>query len=215
MESSKADGKSSVTQLISSDSTITQTLKRLFENRKSQILIAIIILLLASRLYLPYTGMRAPLPQGELVSGQAAQKGVSGLSEVLEYQNLLERQLSETLQSISGAGKVVVMLTLSSTSSVNIANNVQEVTRSSTENSSGGLTTKVTSEKTYSAQPVMLRVGSSVEEVIKLEERTPNINGVVVTATGATNPAVRAALSQAVQTILSLPAHRVNVFPGK
>ena len=47
------------------------------------------------------------------------------------------------------------------------------------------------------------------------EELAPEIQGVVVVASGATNGYVRQLLTETVMTILGLPAHRVLVISGE
>lgn len=203
----------STTSNAATESTIVQTLKRLMENRRAQVLMALVFFLIAIRLYLP--AVSGPVPDAALVSGVTV-PGTSenSLAALLQYQNTLEKQLGDTLQQISGAGKVTVMLTLAATNDVNIAQNIQETKRSTEEkDASGG--TKVTTEQVMSAQPVMARGAAAYEGIIRLKETTPAINGVIVVATGADYPLVRAELSKAVQTILSLPAHRVSIFSGK
>ena len=51
------------------DSTVVQTLRRLLENRKTQVLLALVLLLVAIRLYLP--ALSSPVPDASLVSGVA------------------------------------------------------------------------------------------------------------------------------------------------
>ena len=195
------------------DSTVTQTLKRMLENRKTQVIFALVLLLIAIRLYLPASS--GPVPDASLVSGVTSSSTLeNSLTAMLHFQNTLEKQLGETLQQISGAGEITVMLSLATSNDASIAQNIQETQRSTEEkDASGG--TKVTTEQVLSSQPVMARSATSNEGIIRLKETAPQINGVVIIATGASNPVIRAALSQAVQTILSLPAHRVSIFPGK
>lgn len=192
------------------ESTLVQTVQRLIENKKVQLVVALILVLLAIRLYFPAESA----PDAHLVnaSNQSAAQNTAAILAIQQYQNSLEKQLEAVLTQIKGAGKITVMLTLASSNDVELANNMQQTSRLTEEKDTTG-TTKVTKEETYSSQPVMSR-NTSGETVTKLKEITPEISGVVVVSSGANDVKVQAALTQAVQTILSLPAHRVRVFQG-
>jgi len=194
---------------LKSDSTVVQTLQRLIENKKVQLVAALILMLLAIRLYFPAQGT----PDAQLVSGNTAttSQTTTALS-ILEYQESLSKELESLLSQIQGAGKVNVMLTLASSNDVHVAVNMQQTSRTTEEKDTTGVT-KVTKEETHSSQPVMSR-NTSGDSVVKLKELMPQISGVVVVASGAKDSRIQASLASAVQTILSLPAHRVRVFPG-
>lgn len=196
---------------IKADNTLTQTVQRLIENKKVQLVLALILVLLAIRLYFPAT---AP-PDAQLVQGSASgnTQTHAAIVAMQQYQDSLEGQLESVLGQIKGAGQVTVMLTLASSNDVEVASNTQDTSRTTEETDPSG-TTKVSIEETHSSQPVMAR-NTGGDSVVKLKELTPQISGVVVIASGANDPKMQASLTQAVQTILSLPAHRVRVFPGK
>lgn len=197
---------------LRAETTLVQTMQRLIENKKVQIILALVLVLLAIRLYFP----AAPTtPDAQLVdAGENAKTGqsVSTIAAIQQYQASLEKQLGIVLSEIKGAGKVTVMLTLASTNDILAATNLVETTRTSEEKDSTG-TSKVTVEESHSSQPVIARI-SGGDTIVKLKEILPEVSGVVVIATGANDARLQATLSQAVQTILSLPAHRVRVFPG-
>ncbi|HCF51291.1 MAG TPA: stage III sporulation protein AG, partial [Syntrophomonas sp.] len=48
-----------------------------------------------------------------------------------------------------------------------------------------------------------------------VEEKTPEVLGVLVVAAGASNVAVKEQLSSATATLLNIPLHRVMVVAGK
>ena len=199
--------KKSPSKRATKNSSIVATLQELIQSRSSQLIIVLVVFLLAIRLYLPAV-TPSPPPEAPVVL-----KASEVQDDMITYQKSLERQLEEILQTMEGAGRVAVMLTVDSATDTEIARNLQETSRSIEEKD--GTMVRITREQTFSAQPVMARTGSNDQGVITLRENTPRINGVVVVASGANNAVVRAQLAQAVQTILSLPAHRVRVFPGK
>ena len=197
---------------LKADNTLVQTVQRLIENKKVQLILALILVLLAIRLYFPAA---APGPDAELVraSASSSTQTNAAIQAMQTYQGSLEKQLESVLGQIKGAGQVSVMLTLASSNDVEVASNTQATSRTTEEKDPSG-TSKLTTEETHSSQPVMAR-NTSGDSVVKLKELTPEISGVVVIASGASDPKMQASLTQAVQTILSLPAHRVRVFPGK
>ncbi|KAF0197414.1 MAG: stage III sporulation protein AG [Bacillota bacterium] len=196
---------------LKADNTLIQTLQRLIENKKAQLILALILVLLAIRLYFPAT---AP-PDAQLVKASVSGNTQPNAAIVArqQYQESLEGQLESVLGQIKGAGQVTVMLTLASSNDVEIASSTQQTSRTTEDKDPSGAS-KVSQEETLSSQPVMAR-NTSGDSVVKLKELTPEIRGVVVVASGANDPKMQASLTQAVQTILSLPAHRVRVFPGK
>lgn len=195
---------------LKADNTLVQTLQRLIENKKVQLILALIMVLLAIRLYFP----ASTVPDAQLVNANSPSntQANAAIMAVQQYQSSLEKQLQSVLGSIKGAGQVTVMLTLASSNDVEIASNTQATSRTTEEKDASGMS-KLTTEETHSSQPVMAR-NTSGDSVVKLKELTPEISGVVVIASGANDPKMQASLTYAVQTILSLPAHRVRVFPG-
>ncbi len=116
----------------------------------------------------------------------------------------LEKRLEDILSDIEGAGEVSVMISYDSTSEKELAYETS-ASRSSKDSSSG-----VTSEESEDKSAVMTDGSPTV-----LKERYPAVRGVIVTAEGAGDPAVKASLSQGVAAVLDVPAHRVCVYSKK
>jgi len=192
------------------ENTLIQSVQRLVENKKVQLVLALVLVLLAIRLYFPTT---AP-PDAQLVQAPATgTQSNAAITSMQQYQDSLQKQLESVLGQIKGAGQVTVMLSLASTSDIELAANTQVSSHTTEEKDAAGMS-KTTTEETHSSQPVMARTTGG-DSVVKLKELTPKISGVAVIASGANDAKIQAALTHAVQTILSLPAHRVRVFPGK
>jgi stage III sporulation protein AG len=126
------------------------------------------------------------------------------------YQVALEQQLGTTLSSIKGVGEVVVQVSLEAERTVSYATNSQEETRNSQEREASGLTRSVQELRTE-AQVVMAREGGSEKPIVS-GETLPAVRGVLVVAEGASDPTIKERLSQAVQVLLDLPAHKVMVL---
>ncbi|NLG86165.1 MAG: hypothetical protein GX489_02995 [Firmicutes bacterium] len=160
---------------------------------------------------------------GQLVKSPAPAKYPSDLAPIttavvdtpvlegpFSYQQLLEQQLATTLSQIQGAGQVVVQLSLEGGNRVSYATNQQEEVRT-TEEKASAETVRVSEEKRSEIQLVMAREGGS-ERPIVVDENLPTVRGIVVIAQGAADPTTKEELSQAVQVLLGLPAHKVKVL---
>jgi len=194
------------------ESTVTHTLQKLLENKKVQILLAVILVLVALRLYAP----AAPQPESTALSAArgASLQTIAVQSSLQEYQRALETELAAHLAHIAGAGQVSVMVTLQSSGIQEFAMVKEETRRSTATEGPGDTRVETSVEETRSSQPAMLR-GGGVEDGLKLRETMPQVQGVVVVASGAHAARVREMLTEAVVTILALPPHRVTVLPGR
>ena len=102
-----------------------------------------------------------------------------------------EKRLANILSQIDGAGEVSVMITYYSSSEKNIA-----------------YETKVSSREKEEDKKAVMTDG----EPMVVKEVYPKVRGVIVTADGGGNSAVRSAISEAVTASLDVPAHRICIF---
>lgn len=112
-----------------------------------------------------------------------------------------ERRMAEILSKIQGAGQVDVMLTYRRTEEKIIAHNETR------EENGEALRTEQTA--------ILLEDGDGATQPLVLTETGPVVEGVVIAAQGADSPAVAAALNQAAQALLDVPAHKVAVLKMK
>ncbi|NMA54649.1 MAG: hypothetical protein GX952_01795 [Firmicutes bacterium] len=129
----------------------------------------------------------------------------------VSYQEALEQQLAHSLSQVSGAGQVLVQLSLEGGNRVTYATNKQEEIRSTEEKATADGAVRASEERRSETQLVMAREGST-EYPIVVDEFMPVVRGVLVVAEGAKNPFIKEELSQAVQVLLALPAHKVKVL---
>ncbi|MDD3850526.1 MAG: stage III sporulation protein AG [Firmicutes bacterium] len=128
------------------------------------------------------------------------------------YEEQLEGKLSGILCQISGVGEVSAMVTLSSGKEVVPAFNTVESGSETNERDSGGGTRSVTQSSTD--KRVASNSGSiTADQPLIVKEVMPEVKGVIVVAEGAKNPEVVERLTEAVQTVLGVPAFRVKVYP--
>jgi len=112
-----------------------------------------------------------------------------------------ERRMAEILSGVEGAGNVDVMLTFRQTGEKSIARDAVR------EEHSGSLRMEETA--------VLLEDEAGATHPLVLTEMSPVAEGVIITAQGADSPGVAAALTQAAQALLDVPAHKVAVLKMK
>ncbi|MHB8758178.1 MAG: stage III sporulation protein AG [Bacillota bacterium] len=129
-----------------------------------------------------------------------------------EYEKYLNAELERVLSLIDGAGRVTVSVTLESGPRYDYAMNENTTERNTEEKDKSGGSRLIT-EIVRSLQMVLTRQGTGPEKPVLRQIERPVVRGVLVVAPGAADSRVRARLTEAVQTFLSIPAHRVQVVP--
>ena len=135
----------------------------------------------------------------------------SGSGEPVQlYEKELEKRVKEILKNVEGVGTVDVMIMLHS-SGEKIIHVDQERSRTSTEeqDSSGG-TRKVMTEET--SQTALMSGSSGSQEPVIEKEIQPEIAGVVISAQGGGSAQVKAEISEAMEALFGLPAHKIKVL---
>ena len=127
-----------------------------------------------------------------------------------QYIKEMEAKAESLLSGVSGAGQVKVMITLRA-SSEQVVEKDMPVTRSQTseQDSQGG--SRMVSEFT-TEDATVYRKGNGYEEPYVVKTLSPSVEGVVVVAEGAGNGEVSKNLSEAVQILFGVEAHRVKVL---
>jgi len=131
---------------------------------------------------------------------------------VSELEAMMERTLERILGQIQGAGRVAVAVSLEA--GATYVYGYDETSRSQTteERDSSGGSRVVTQTDSAREAVIVTQGGSSQPVVVRVE--LPPIRGVVVVSSGAADSRVKALLSQAVQVLYGVPAHRVVVIAG-
>jgi stage III sporulation protein AG len=146
----------------------------------------------------------------ELVGGKKEMNQSVTLEELEmspDFYKDVEKKIAHVLSNIKGAGRVEVLITYD--------RSVERVyayeTRSN--NSEGGRDQIKESDKELKIAYKEDSKGGRVPVLIK--EVHPAAKGAIVIAEGGSNPEVKANLSQAIQVLLKLSAHNVQVLPRK
>lgn len=139
----------------------------------------------------------------------------SGFAQLHAYELSLAQELEQILSQITGFSEVKVMLTVEAGTQRDLAENVVENQKTTQEGDPQG-GTRVITEMNKTSQVVFTRVGGSQgEQPMVVREISPKVAGVVVVAQGAERPEAKAAIISAVQTVLNVGAHKVQVYAKK
>lgn len=147
---------------------------------------------------------------GDGTAGYDETAGTGYVWEQEQYIKEMEAKAESLLSGVSGAGQVKVMITLRA-SSEQVVEKDMPVTRSQTsEQDSQGGSRMVSEFATEDA--TVYRKGNGYEEPYVVKTLSPSVEGVVVVAEGAGNGEVSKNLSEAVQILFGVEAHRVKVL---
>ena len=127
---------------------------------------------------------------------------------VEQYQEQLEFKLENVLSKIEGAGSVSVMITLNGGISYEYATESEEVTTSSS-------VTNGTNTKTTVTEKVVIVSVNGKSTPLVVREIYPDVSGVVVVSSGASNVAVKLNILSAVQTLLGVPDGNIEILIGE
>lgn len=143
----------------------------------------------------PDSGVKETAPAVEQADGESPEAA-------------LERELAGILSQVDGAGRVEVSLTLASDGVKSYAFNNKEESRAVEETDKAGGVRKTT--ETNLAQDVVV---SASQSPLLIEKKAPLVKGVLVVADGAFDPVIKEQITDAVVTLLDIPASKVRVLP--
>jgi len=158
-------------------------------------LIMILVLLVVAVMLYNFSGFN--------LVNNSQESGEIGYTTSLEYIDKIESKLMEVVGGIKGAGKVKVMISINSSPELEVANNMEE----KTVTTSSGTTSTITNE------PIIVQKNGEETPLI-LKETLPSINGVIVVSSGASDVKVRLDIINAVSTVLNIDLNKIEVFVG-
>ena len=121
----------------------------------------------------------------------------------MEYCSSLEQKLTNVLSRVKGAGNVTVMITLDGSPEIKYARDED----SRTSNNSNSTTT------TSSSTPIIVNSGGESTPLIATESM-PQVKGVMVVSSGASDIGVKLDILNAVSTLLDISQEKVVVLKG-
>ena len=161
------------------------------------------------------------LPQNQLSNLNQAQSMGSSLdtdgdTSLFSYEHELEKRLEQILGGMEGITSVDVMITLSATSekvlekSIQLEENKQEIEKGSGESLEKSVTISLSKKN---EDLLTGNTSGSMPYIIK--EMSPSIQGVVVAARGNITQTKIREISEAVQALFGIEAHKIKVIEKK
>lgn len=134
--------------------------------------------------------------------------------ETIEYSNTnesvgksnLEERLSNILSCISGVGEVKVLLTYSETNKINPVYNEDKQSSTTEETDTEG------GKRVISSVNNKKEVVYSNDNVVTESVSSPQIQGAIIIAKGASNTKIKADITQAVAAATGLSTYKIQVF---
>ncbi|MFT8871090.1 MAG: stage III sporulation protein AG [Sporolactobacillus sp.] len=173
-----------------------------------------ILLLVFSRVVAPAA---APQKQNEAAFNQKDAKVLSDVkskissSSSAEYdENYVGQNLKNILDQMDGVSDVSVMITFSSTVKNIYQNNIKTQDNETVEKDEKGGTRRINARDQDSE--VVMVDKNGIKEPVVIGKEQPSVRGVIVAARGAEQPATRAAIMEAVATVLDIPEYKVKVL---
>ena len=148
-----------------------------------------------------------PVPKTGEVDKDTKIDGESGKGETYEtdamadYEKYLEQKTAQTLGVVDGAGKVTVMITLKSTGQKVVEKDQQ---------SQGE--TRESEEKSLDKTTVYSQGTDGTQTPYVSKENAPEVEGILVIADGGGNAVVAKNLTEAVQALFGVEAHKIKIM---
>ena len=183
--------------------------------KKNQLLILLLsgILLLVIVFPVPDSGAgdSAAGSAGSLSADSTAADAAADTSGTGEYEAYLEEKTAQTLRQVSGVGEVTVMITLKSGGQKIIEKDQSNTVQTTEEEDSSGGTRAVEDQSSDKTSIYTQGAdGSSAPYVSK--ELSPEIEGVVVIADGGDDAVVIQNITEAVQELFGVEAHKIKIM---
>ncbi|MEG6615895.1 hypothetical protein V6C27_05565 [Peptococcaceae bacterium 1198_IL3148] len=131
---------------------------------------------------------------------------------MMAEEKYLADKLQQMLAMVEGAGDVQVTVRLASSSRSEYAINTSTGTKTTEEKDQAG-GTRVQTEGNDTGQLVLIKDNDGKEIPVLQQETAPNVSGVLVVATGASDPAIKTELFRAVRVALGVEPQKILVLP--
>lgn len=182
--------------------------------KKNQLLIVLLVGILLLVIAIPVS------PQGEKTETDSLGKNAQGYSasessgetnSAAQYEAYLEKRVASALEYVEGVGKTEVIITLKSSSQKVVEKDQTSDSRvTEEEDSAGGTRTENSRSSDKTSVYEQSSDGSQTPYVSK--ELTPEIEGVVVIAQGGDNAVVVQNITEAIQALFGVEAHKIKIM---
>ena len=127
-----------------------------------------------------------------------------GENSIIDDSDNLQKELSQILSQIRGAGKVNVMLTYEQTSEKHYASDITNEKNISTD---GGANARSQSQSKQTSKLV-----TTSKEPLLTKQSYPRVRGVIVVCDGGADIQVKADVTNALKAVLDVDDHKISVF---
>lgn len=179
--------------------------KRRLENYVLVIVMGIVLIVIGNSLFGGSNSKESKSKQSESIVQPA------GKSHINETQDELTSRVESILSKIEGAGRVSVLITYISGKEMVPAYDTKKNENNTQEKDSGGGTRNIRLNDSESSIAYEESQGQGKKPVV-LKEIQPAVKGVVVVADGAMDIKVKESLSRAIQVLLDVPLHKIQVL---
>lgn len=186
-------------------------LKKLLDDKKitNVLTIALVIAFVLIALNVFYPDM---FKEKEKVKSTLSEE-VETINTKEEYEEIQKKELKNILESMSGVGKVQVMINFKSGESKVLAyDSSKQIVSTEEKDTEGG--TRVSNQTNDGTTVVMTNEGGDNEPFI-VETYKPKIEGIMILAEGASDSKIKYDIQKAVSSLYGLSAEKVNVYPMK
>lgn len=136
------------------------------------------------------------------------------IDENLEYCLQLEQRIEELLSNMDGVGEVQAMVTLV-TSKELIVEKDEPVTRNTITESDGTGGTRSTNESSFDYETIYETDGEGNKVPYVIKQIEPEIQGITVVAQGGGNAIVQKNISEVLEALFHVDAHKIKVVKMK
>lgn len=186
-------------------------LKRIKEHsnisKKSQLLLILLTGLLLVVIAIPTKKTQTVQDEDEMVNAKMAVAS----TDITEYSEYLEGKIAGALEHVSGVGKTEIILTFSSNGQKIVEKDQQSDSQKTVEaDSAGG--TRNSEDRSSERTSVYIQEADGSQTPYISEELLPEIQGVVVIAEGGDNAVVVKNITEAIQALFGLEAHKIKIM---
>lgn len=186
-------------------------LKRLKEHsnisKKSQLLLILLTGLLLVVIAIPTKKTQTVQDADEMVNAKMAVAS----TDITEYSEYLEGKIAGALEHVSGVGKTEIIITFSSNGQKIVEKDQQSDSQKTAEaDSAGG--TRNSEDRSSERTSVYIQEADGSQTPYISEELLPEIQGVVVIAEGGDNAVVVKNITEAIQALFGLEAHKIKIM---
>lgn len=132
-------------------------------------------------------------------------------SDITKYSAYLEDKIADALEHVSGVGKTEIVITFSSNGQKIVEKDQQSDSQKTVEaDSAGG--TRNAEDRSSERTSVYVQEADGSQTPYISEELLPEIQGVVVIAEGGDNAVVVKNITEAIQALFGLEAHKIKIM---